>query len=136
MLKNIFQSLGAALLGLFIGVVLSVGTDFILQTLRVIPKDSLYVSWITIVFVLLYRSAFNTVACYVTARLAPNRPMGHALALGVLGTIVSVMGAIVTADKHLGPAWYAWTLAALSLPSAWLGGKLAVKRIADMKKTP
>ena len=31
---------------------------------------------------------------YIATRLAANRPMGHALALGVLGLVVSIVGAV------------------------------------------
>jgi hypothetical protein len=31
---------------------------------------------------------------YIAARLAPNRPMGHALVLGAFGLVVSVVGAV------------------------------------------
>jgi hypothetical protein len=48
--------------------------------------------------------------------------MKHALILGGIGLVLSSVGAIAAAD--LGPAWYAWTLAAMALPIAWLGGKL------------
>ena len=50
--------------------------------------------------------------------------MRHAIVLGAIGTVVSIIGAVATANMNLGPAWYAWTLALLTMPSAWLGGKL------------
>jgi hypothetical protein len=40
---------------------------------------------------------------YITARFAPNRPMLHALVLGVLGLAVSIVGTVVTWNK--GPAF-------------------------------
>ena len=60
--------------------------------------------------------------------------MNHALVLGGIGTILSIVGAIVTADMNLGPAWYAWSLAAIAMPVAWLGGKLYMIRDANIKK--
>ena len=62
--------------------------------------------------------------CYLAAWLAPRSPMKHALALGVVGVLLSTAGAIAAANMNLGPSWYAWTLVAISLPTAWLGGKL------------
>jgi hypothetical protein len=41
---------------------------------------------------------------------------------GIIGTVLSAVGAILGAD--LGPVWYAWTLAVIAIPIAWLGGKL------------
>ncbi len=54
--------------------------------------------------------------------LAPQNPMKHAIILGIIGTVLSAVGAVVAAD--LGPVWYAWTLAVIAIPIAWLGGKL------------
>ena len=134
MKNTILRSIGAGLAGIITGIVLSLLTDHILQTLGVIPKDNLWVSPTIIWFILLYRTVYNTLSCYVTAKLAPKRPMTHALVLGVIGTFVSIAGAIATRNMNLGPEWYAWTLAALTLPSAWLGGKLFVMKKFDIKK--
>jgi hypothetical protein len=51
--------------------------------------------------------------------------MKHSLILGGIGTVLSAVGAIVTADMNLGPAYYAWTLVVIALPIAWLAGKFA-----------
>jgi hypothetical protein len=84
-----------------------------------------------ILFVILYRAIFSILGCYLTARLAPQNPMKHALILGGIGVILSSMGAIVTADMNLGPAWYAWSLVLIALPMAWLGGRvfLATRKV-------
>jgi hypothetical protein len=50
--------------------------------------------------------------------------MRHTLIVGMIGTAISIGGAIATANMNLGPAWYAWMLAVLMLPTAWLGGLL------------
>jgi hypothetical protein len=52
--------------------------------------------------------------------------MKHALILGGIGVLLSAAGAIATADMDLGPAWYAWSLVAISLPAAWIGAKLFI----------
>jgi hypothetical protein len=44
---------------------------------------------------------YSVAGSYITARLAPNRPMLHALVLGVLGLAVSIVGAAVTWNKAL-----------------------------------
>ena len=69
-----------------------------------------------------YRSAFAVAGSYIAARLAPDRPMGHALALGFVGLVASTLGA--AAMWGFGPAWYPLALIVVALPSAWCGGKL------------
>jgi hypothetical protein len=118
------RSVGACLAGVIVGAGLSIGTDTLLEHTGVLPQGNLYVAAWLIWAVLLYRSAYNIVGSYLVARLAPNRPMGHVLILGVFGTVVCIAGAVATANAHLGPAWYAWTLAALNMPAAWIGGRI------------
>lgn len=122
--KNILKSIGAIIAGFIVGGVLSYATDFVLEGVGILPKGNLYVSTFLILVVLLYRSVYEAAGCYVIAKLAPNSPMKHALIGGAIGTVLSVMGAVATANMNIGPAWYAWTLAALSMPSAWVGGKV------------
>jgi hypothetical protein len=125
---TILKSIGAVCAGIIVGAVLSLFTDMILKNLEIIPRDNLWVGTPVILFVLFYRTIYNILGSYIVARLAPRRPMLHALIVGAIGTIVSIIGALATATMNLGPAWYAWTLAALSLPSAWLGGKIYLLR--------
>ena len=51
--------------------------------------------------------------------------MRHALTLGVIGFVLSSLGAVGGIMQDLGPAWYPILLALSSLPTAWLGGRLA-----------
>jgi hypothetical protein len=78
--------------------------------------------------ILVYRLVYSVFGCYMAARLAPNHPMGHAFALGVLGLVISIGGAIVAAQQSLGPAWYTWASVVFTLPCAWLGGKLQTRQ--------
>lgn len=127
-MKSILRSIGAVLAGfVFIGVT-HTGTDAILEGAGILPKGHLFVGTGLILAVLGYRAAFSLAGCYLTAWLAPQNPMRHSLALGGIGVVLSSIGAIV-AGADLGPAWYAWTLAAISLPVAWLGGKLFEARL-------
>ena len=123
-MNTTLKSIGAVVAGfIFIGVT-HTATDAILEKAGVLPKGNLYTSTAIILLVIGYRAIFSLAGCYLTARLAPNNPMKHALILGGIGTALSAIGAIVTADMNLGPAWYAWSLVVIALPVAWLGGKL------------
>lgn len=53
---------------------------------------------------LAYRSVYGVVGSYIAARFAPHAPMRHALALGAVGLVLSVAGAIAMWD--FGPNWY------------------------------
>lgn len=125
---NTIKSIGAVVAGLAFIVITHTGTDAILENAGILPKGHLFVGTGLILVVLGYRAIFSLLGCYLTAWLAPRRPMKHALVLGVIGLVLASIGAIVTANMDLGPAWYAWTLAVISLPIAWLGGKLYVKQ--------
>lgn len=118
--KNIFKSIGAVLAGFLAIVILSVGTDTILEQAGVLPEGALFDTGL-LLLALMYRSLYSVIGAYITARLAPNQPMRHALALGVLGIVVSSFGTLAARD--LGPAWYGFALVLVSLPLAWLGGK-------------
>lgn len=122
MAKNISKSIGAVIAGFLVIVILSIGMDAILKFLGILPYDHLFVSTGLILSVIFYRAVFSLIGCYITAKIAPHSPMKHALALGVLGAVISVIGTVMAAD--LGPIWYGWTLAVIALPIAWLGGKM------------
>lgn len=115
----------AVLAGFFAVVVLSVVTDMVLEAIGVFPPPDkgLFDTGLLLVAVG-YRSLFTAAGGFITARLAPDRPMRHAVVLGVIGIIMGSLGAISTAGQNLGPAWYAWALVVLALPCTWLGGWL------------
>ncbi|WEX07944.1 hypothetical protein [Chelativorans sp. AA-79] len=72
---------------------------------------------------LAYRVIFAVLGCYIAARLAPARPMLHAMILGAIGLVLSIVGAV--AMWHMGSQWYPVALVLTALPSAWLGGVFA-----------
>jgi hypothetical protein len=109
--------------------VLSLATDQIFHSLDVYPPwgepmrdtgDN--------VLALSYRLVYDTFGCYLTARLAPRNPMRHALVLGAIGFVLSSLGGAAAIMQDMGPAWFPILLALSSLPTAWLGGKLAMSR--------
>lgn len=126
-LKNIFKSLGAVFAGFLVIVILSVLTDTILEQIGVLPRGSLFGTG-PVLLALTYRVLYSVLGCYLAARLAPDRPMAHALALGVVGVVVSTLGSI--AARGLAPDWYAWALILVALPCAWVGGGWALRRKA------
>ncbi len=125
--KNIFKSIGVCILGIAVGVALSLGTDYILESMGVLPHGNFWVGAWLVIFVIFYRTVYNVLGSYIIARLAPSRPMRHVIIVGIIGTLVTTIGAFVNMQMDLGPDWYCWTLVVLALPSAWLGGWLWVR---------
>jgi|GEM_PF-41158 len=126
-MKPIYKSIGAVATGFLVVVILSVVTDMILgktEILKTEPFDANPV-WV-IIIVILYRTIYNASGCYLAARLAPNKAMKHAMILGAIGFVFTVVGTIVM--WHIPPHWYPLTLSILALPAAWLGGGLVTKK--------
>ena len=65
-----------------------------------------FVAVVVLSLATVYRTLDGVVGSYVMARLAPDRPMGHALVGGLIGVAMSTLGAVVTWNKDLGPRWY------------------------------
>ena len=121
----------ALIAGLVVGVVLSLGTDEILHVLNIYPPWGQTMSDQLFMLATGYRIIYSVIGAYVAARLAPYRPMWHAMVLGVAGLVVSIAGAALTWNHEppLGPHWYAVAVALISLPCAWLGGKIREMQI-------
>jgi len=119
--------------GLLVGVILSLGTDQVLHVLNVYPPWGQTMSDGLFMLATGYRIVFAILGSYVAARLAPYRPMWHAMVLGVLGLVVSIAGAAATWNREppVGPHWYAIAIALISIPCAWIGGKLVEMQRAD-----
>jgi hypothetical protein len=107
-------------------VVLSTVTDLVLHGTGVFPGWGQPMSNPLWLLATAYRVVFSIAGCYLAARLAPARPLDHALALGALGVVVSTAGAVATWGQGpaFGPAWYPLGLIAVALPCAWAGGRL------------
>jgi hypothetical protein len=125
---NVLKSIGAILAGIVFIVVTHTATDLVLEKLGIFPPpdQGFHTTWM-VVTATIYRSIYTVAGGYLTAALAPNRPMRHVMILGVIGTVAGVLAAIVTIPMQLGPAWYPIALAVLALPCVWLGGKLKTK---------
>jgi len=124
---GILRSILAVFVGIVAGIVLSLGTDVVLHLAHVFPPwgASMVGYDGALLLATIYRTIYGVVGSYLAARLAPNRPMMHAIVLGILGFAVSIFGAVATwnAGPAFGPHWYPVALVVLALPTAWLGGK-------------
>jgi hypothetical protein len=125
--RRIGRSIIALLAGFFLVVILSLATDLAMHAAGIFPVPGQPMSdGHLLLLATAYRTLYGVAGSYLTARLAPYRPMLHAMIGGLVGLALSVIGAIVTWNKGpaFGPHWYPVALIALALPQAWLGGFL------------
>lgn len=120
------RSAWAIVAGFLCVVLLSLATDELLHALKVYPPWDEVMSDRLFGLAAAYRAVYNVVGCYLAARLAPARPMRHAMLLGWVGVFVALIGAAATWNHQpsLGPHWYTVALVVIALPCAWVGGKL------------
>lgn len=124
--KSIFKSVGAIQAGFALGATLSVATDFLFDKIGIMSMDNFKETSAIIIFIVIfYRFIFNIIGCYLTAKLAPSKPMMHAVIMGITGTIISILGSLAMWD--LAVVWYNIAIILIALPSAILGGKLYLK---------
>ena len=105
--RQLGRSMLALLAGMLAGIILSIGTDVLMHVIGLFPALGQPISSPPLVLATAYRSVYGVVATYIAARLAPSQPMTHALVLGMLGFVVSIIGAVVTWNKGpaFGPHW-------------------------------
>jgi hypothetical protein len=121
------RRIGSVLAGLVTIFALSTATDMVLHATDIYPPFGETMSDSLFVLATAYRIVYGIAGCYVTARLAPYRPLWHSLALGVVGLVLSTAGSFVMWDA--GPAWYSLVIIAMPLPCAWMGGKLRLREL-------
>jgi hypothetical protein len=130
---RMLKSVVAVVVGAVVSIVLSVGTDALMKVAGIFPagtdgpmSDGLFV------LATAYRAVYGVLGAYLTAWLAPDRPMMHALVLGALGMIAGIAGAVATWNKMpaMGPKWYPIALIVLAVPPAWLGAKLRLMQMS------
>jgi len=120
-----WKSVWAVLAGLIVIVILSTAVDAIMHVTGIFPAYGQAMSSGLFAWATIYRVIISIFGCYLTARLAPNRPLTHALWLGVVGVIISAVATVLTWNKgpEFGPHWYPIALVLVSIPCAWIGGK-------------
>ncbi|HLZ40288.1 MAG TPA: hypothetical protein VKQ11_04965 [Candidatus Sulfotelmatobacter sp.] len=74
------RSIGALAAGFVTVVILTLGTDAFLRTLKILSPLGQTMSDRIFLLATIYRVVYAILGSYITARLAPDRPMGHAIA--------------------------------------------------------
>ena len=124
--RNILRSVAAVVAGLLFVIIITTATDALLHFTGIFPPWGQPMSDSLFVLAFAYRIVYGIAGGYVTARIAPNKPVNHAVLLGVAGFVLSLAGAAATWNRgpEFGPKWYPLALIVIAIPTAWLGGKL------------
>ena len=124
--RNILRSVGAVVAGLLFVIIITTATDALLHATGIFPPWGQPMSDSLFLLAFAYRIVYGIVGGYITAWLAPDKPVKHAVVLGAIGFVLSLAGAAATWNRgpEFGPKWYPLALIVIAIPTAWLGGKL------------
>lgn len=118
------RSIWAVVAGAVTAIVVATLIDVALHVARVYPSMDQPIDDSLALLASSYRVVIGIASAWLTARLAPSKPMRHAVILGAIGAAISLAGVIATWNRNLGPHWYPISLVVLALPEAWVGAKL------------
>ncbi len=118
------RSIWAVVAGFLAVFVLSIGTDGLLSKLGIFPPLGQWHTGRLFVWATIYRTVDGIIGSYITARLAPQRPLKHAMIGAIIGMILGISMAAATWNKDMGPHWYPIALVVVAIPTAWIGAKL------------
>ena len=125
----LLRRVGAVLAGFVLVFFGQTATDFALAAIGVFPAlDKPFADQRLFLIALGQRMAWQVLAGWLVARLAPDHPMRHALVLAAIGTAAAIAGAVVM--RGMGPAWYPIALAVSVIPTIWSGARLREMQLA------
>jgi hypothetical protein len=123
------RSIWAVVAGVLTIIVVTTLVDLVLHVVQVYPPMN---EPLTDGFALLassYRLVIGVAGAWLTARLAPDRPLHHAMVLGYVGIALGAIGLVATWNLGLGPRWYPISLVVLAVPQCWAGGKIFERQL-------
>lgn len=126
--KSTKRSIWAVVAGVLTIIVVTTLVDIVLHVAHVFPPMDQPLTDGLALLASSYRLVISIAGAYLTARLAPDRPMRHAMILGYVGVGLGLIGLVATWNAGLGPRWYPVSLVVLALPQCWVGGKLFTLR--------
>ena len=120
------KSVWAVFAGILFTIVVTLIVDYILHSVGVLPPMDVPLTNGLSLLATAYRFVISVAGAWLTAKLAPQNPLKHAVILGLVGTVLGFVGVIVTWNAGMGPRWYPIALTVLAIPQCWLGGRLFV----------
>lgn len=132
MSKKTLRSIAAVVAGVLFTVIVTAIADMIVRASGIYGTAERLTDSLALVATS-YRVVIGVAGGWVTAQFAPDRPVFHAVLLGIVGTVLGILGVIATWNMDLGPRWYPVLLAALAIPQCWLGGWIRVKGLRGAK---
>lgn len=122
------KSIGAIAAGFFVTAVIALAADEVLLRVATGVRDAAgRINDTRILVIMLTYTAVSAIGGgYVTAWLAPARPLMHAMVLGGIALALSVVATVMFWES--GPVWYHLLAVGMVLPAAWLGGTLVARR--------
>jgi H+/Cl- antiporter ClcA len=118
------RSIWAVVAGVLVIIVVTTLVDIVLHVTHVFPPIDQPINDALALLATAYRIVISVGGAWLTARLAPDKPMKHAMILGLVGVVLGLVAVVTTWNLGLGPRWYPIALAGLAIPQCWIGGKI------------
>jgi hypothetical protein len=122
--KKILRNIFAIFIGFLVVVILSNGTDYILERFGVFEFGPIFDTKILLIL-LAYRTVYNFLGFWVCIKLSKENANKNLLVMFILGVVLGTAGAV--AMKDFGPAWYGGGIVIFSVPAYILAKKLFIK---------
>jgi hypothetical protein len=126
MSKTRGKSVWALVAGVLFIIVVTTLVDIVLHAAGVFPPMDQPIGDTLAALATFYRIVISIGGAWLTARLAPDKPMKHAMILGYVGVLLGLVGVVATWNLGLGPRWYPIVLTVLAIPQCWAGGRIYV----------
>lgn len=129
--RRVARSIGAVLAGVLTNIVVVGAIDAAMRAAGVFPAMFEPMDDRQWAIALANRVVMAVVGGFITAWLAPSRPLRHVLILGGIETLLSGLFVAVNWNKpEYGPHWFGVGVAISCVPLALLGGVLRAKQVA------
>lgn len=122
--KTTLKSTWAVVAGVLTIIIVTTAVDIGLHVAGVFPPTNQPLNDALALLATSYRVVISVAGACLTARLAPDRPLRHAMILGGVGVALGLVGVVATWNLGLGPRWYPIALVVLAIPQCWAGGRL------------